>query len=710
MRKKFLFYCLMFIVTQSFSVYLTAQTKDYIFEHISRADGLSNASVSSIVQDKYGFLWFGTQGGLNKFDGKKFTVYQHEPFNKDSLPHNLIQTMYIDRDLDLIWLGTYQGLVKFDIKTEEFTHFQYSHGDSNTISHDVVTAITRDRDGDLWVGTLNGLNQYHEQSNTFTRYQVDETRNSINFNIIRALHIDENNNIWIGGNGGLNRYSKKTHSFSHYRYIMNENGEENIPYVMSIAQKTPGILYLACWGLGISFFDIESGNCSPVSLEDNRLYSLIIDKDNIIWAGTWGGGLFTYNIASDTVTRYTNDAKNPTSISYDLIYSLFEDESGLIWIGTNGDGINKVNKEKQDFMILSSIESQKNALPKGKINALLHDSRGDLWIGVYNGGVSRFIPPENRLITYRADGALNSLSNDIINEIFEDSKGTVWIATNDGLNRFNPVTQTFTVYSHDENRPSLAGNIIYSIEECIDGKIMIGYHNNGFSIWDLETDIFQHYKHNADDETSISDNLVRDILCDSEGSIWLATNKGLNIFNPQTEKFERHYHNPDNPSTISTNSIGTLYEDINKNIWIGTIGGGLNKFNREDNTFNYYTTSAGLSDNTVLAIQGDAKGRIWCATSYGISIFDSDHRNFITVNEEDGLWGMDFNDGTTFDNRFNIYFGSTHGVYRFDSSYTATKPYKAPVFITDIEVFNKDLELGYPVYLADEIVLSHKPV
>ena len=247
----------------------------YRFDQISRAEGLSNASISSIVQDQYGFLWFGTQGGLNRYDGKNIKVYDHDPFDRNSLPRDLIQTLYLEKERDILWVGTYHGLSRFDILSKNFTNYKHTYNESDSLSNDIVTSIVKTQDGNLWVGTLEGLNRFNPEKGTFTRYyhQEDEP-GSVSHNTIRDLMVDSENNLWVGTYGGLDRYDRKTDSFTHYEHDPQDPGSLPAAAVMSIIQDSNGTIWAGTWGGGMSKLDRSSESFETVSFAKKKIYIL----------------------------------------------------------------------------------------------------------------------------------------------------------------------------------------------------------------------------------------------------------------------------------------------------------------------------------------------------------------------------------------------------------------------------------------------------
>ncbi|MDP3179332.1 MAG: two-component regulator propeller domain-containing protein, partial [Spirochaetaceae bacterium] len=337
-----------------------------LFTVIGTRDGLPNSSVSGIVQDRRGFIWFGTQGGLARYDGLSFKRYGTVPFDEGSLPHDLVQTVYLDGDA--VWAGTYGGLSRFDPATERFVSYRHDPGDPESLSNPVVTCIARDVQGALWAGTLSGLNRLDEGSSKFKRYLNDPTDGaSLPVNNVRALKVDRKGRLWVGtSGGGLARYQTDSDSFASYRAA-----DSGLPsdFVMSIDEDESGFLWIGTWYGALSRFDPESGECVNYALADDRVYTVCAAVPGTIYAGTWGGGLFQLDLATGSMHRYrTGNA--PGSLPHDIIYSLLHDRSGELWIGTNGGGIAKLGRSWRSY---EAINASVDGLPPGKVFAVLVD-------------------------------------------------------------------------------------------------------------------------------------------------------------------------------------------------------------------------------------------------------------------------------------------------------------------------------------------------
>ncbi len=702
--KKILLCFILFI-----AVSLDAATESYIFDKISRTDGLSDFSVSGIVQDKQGFLWFATQGGLNRYDGKNFKIYRSIPFEKNTLPHQIIQTMFLDYENSILWLGTYNGLSRFDIDKQQFTNYLKEPKNSETISNEVVTAVVKDKDGFIWAGTLDGLNRLDTSTGKFKRYFPESGNiNSVSHNVIRSLLKDKNGDIWIGTYNGICKYDKTTDSFK--RYCADEKGKTlfKTQYAMDMQQDDEGTIWIGNFGTGLVSFNPSDNTFKTIQLKENNIYKINVQEKNKIWIGTWGNGLIEYDKITGEKINYKYAYNDPKSISHDIIYSFFRDKTGILWIGTNGNGINKLNKNKIDRRILMHDPLSKNSLTRGRINSMLEDSFGDLWIGIYSGGLNRYIPSQRKIIKYtNKPSDKSSISNDIITYLFEDSRKNLWIGTNSGLCRYDRNSNSFQTFMPSANKNSISGPLIYSMTEDSNGNLWIGTYNDGLNKWNRTTGEFTVYKNDPAKAASISANLIYCVLFDSQKRLWIATNKGLSMMNPDEKTFTNYYHNPEDRNSLTNNSIRVIFEDSKKNLWIGTTGGGLILFNEKEKKFVHYTIDNGLSDNAINSVMEDNSGKLWIGTSFGLNIFNLETKTFKLLTSKDGLWGMEFNTGAAKDSKGNLYFGSMHGVYEFSGNPEFFENEAPKVILTDILLFNKPIISEKPSYLTDTLKLKY---
>lgn len=667
------------------------------FTVLSIKDGLSNASVSGIVQDSQGFIWLATQGGLNRYDGSEFKIFENEPFNTDSLSGDLIQTIFLDAG-DILWIGTYSGLNRLDIRTNQIRHYRYSTEKSDSLSNDLIIAIARDARGALWVGTLNGLCRLDEATGTFTRYfHDDEDPYSIPNNTIRSLFRDSKGRLWVGATGGgLVSYDYERDRFE--RHDLPAPGEGGVPpsiSVQAIAEGRAGELWIGAWGTGLVRYRPATRESTVYPLPDNRIYTVNTQESGVVRAGTWGGGLYILDTTSGSITSYRS-SKAPGALPNDVVYSLFQDASGELWVGTNGGGLARFDRTRRSFTAYVADPNDPNTIPNGKILAVRVDSRGLLWVSIYSGGVHVLDPATGSWRHYRHDpNSPRSLGDDTCNYLYEDREGSIWVATNDGLSLFRPETNDFTTYRHEEGvNDSLSSSIVYCLLEDPAGNFWIGTYTTGLEYWDRRKGTFTHYAFDPENQASLSDNLVNSLVYDAQDRLWIGTNNGLNRL--QDGSFVRYYYDPEKKDGISSNSIQQMKQDSRGALWIATRGGGVNRYIPETDGFVHFMRKDGLPNNIAYSVLEDRSEDLWFITQTGIARYDRETGVIKRVTLYKELENASFNTGSGEGPHDELYFGSVGILAKFDPAKYESNPHIPPVFITEFSAANRS-KIDHPL-------------
>ncbi|GAB3914758.1 hybrid sensor histidine kinase/response regulator [Larkinella knui] len=662
------------------------------------------------MQDKRGFMWFGTQDGLNRFDGYTFTVYRNDPKNPASLSHNVVRALYEDRK-GRLWVGTQDGgLSLFNPEADNFVNFQRTPDNLNSLSHNQVMAITEDRQGMLWVGTYGGgLNRFDPTINAFTHFTHNPALpQSLSNDFIYAVLADTKGRIWAAtGGGGLDQFDVASQTFRHFA---------NNP-----ADKT--------------------------SLSNNNLTALREDSQKRIWIGTEGGGLNLLNADQKTFTRFQNRASDANSISHDDVISLEEDNVGNLWVGTRNGGISVISKDLTKISRFLYSETDAEGLNNGSIYAICRDRKGDMWVGTYSGGINFYDREPRKFELYQNERYdPNSLSNNNVLSVLEDAEGDLWMGTDGGgLNRLQRSTNRFSRFKHNDANPgSIGSDFVMCVYEDRDHAIWAGNYKGGLNLWRKQTGNFINFPR-SDGPDGISHESICAITEDQEGNLWLGTlGAGVSRYNKKTGVFTHFRPNPLMAGTISHAVIRSLYCDRSGTLWVGTEEGGLNRFNKEDGTFTVYRynrmTPGSLSNNLVNSIYGDSNGTLWVGTDSGLNKFNAKTQVFTTFRQQeglpndviqgiiedshknlwistnkglcrfnlrsrtfrnygvnDGLQGNSFNRRAVFKGkRGEIFFGGTNGLNAFYPDSLRNNLSIPPVFITDFQLFNQPVAIGKP--------------
>ncbi|KAB2880762.1 GHKL domain-containing protein [bacterium] len=720
MKKQFIFISLSFAF---FGAALFAQKKDYLIERISIEQGLSQSVVNTIYQDKKGFLWFGTQDGLNRFDGYSFVVFKNEPGNVNSISNNTVQALYEDVAGNL-WIGTLGGLNK--LSNRKITTYLNRASDPNSLSNDIITSICGDSAGNIWIGTQDdGLNMFDPKTEKFKSYKYDITKSTgLPNNSVRSVLVDRYQTLWVGTGDGLSKMDLAggpKEEFVTYKNKPGDAGTLSYNGILSLFEDREGQIWIGTVRGGLNKLDREKNTFKsykndpkdPYSLSQNNVISITQDKNGDVWAGTFGGGVNV--LREGKFTRYKHNPKLPSSLSNDEILFVYCDRAGTCWIGTSGGGLNKFKENK--FTVYRSIPESANSLTGNDVWAMFEDSHENLWIGLYGGGLNVY--RKDFLSSYRHDpNNSGSLSSNTVYALLEDHAGNIWIGTETGLSKYEKRISGrrntgFLNFKNDpNNKTSLSNDQLTCLYQDRTGDLWVGTFGGGINrISSKEIDkprpVFERLT-NDSTHSSISDDYVNVVVEDKKGLIWVGTQNGLNEYNGKD--FTVYRHVADNPNSLSHNTILSMYVDSANTLWIGTHGGGLNKF--KDGIFTAYTQKDGLANNVVYGILEDAEGNLWLSTNRGLSRFNpkkTGHDAFRNYDTQDGLPSNEFNQGSYFGNKKGrVFFGGINGMVSFDPGELIESDYTPPVYLTAFRKFDKEIDFGTDISSLKNIEISYK--
>jgi signal transduction histidine kinase/CheY-like chemotaxis protein/ligand-binding sensor domain-containing protein len=675
-----------------------AQQSEIKFAHLTTAEGLSQSNVKNIIQDRHGFMWFGTRDGLNKYDGYKFIVYKNNPADTNTLSNDYIGDLLEDEKGN-IWIGTIGGgLNKFDVSRNKFTVFKKDSKNANSISSNLITCLFKDRKGNIWIGTEDaGLNLYNEKLNSFSRY-LPNKNGGLSDALINKIFEDSEGNLWIGTDkGGLNLFNSATKTFTVFqRDAKNARSLANNS-VRTIFEDSHKNLWIGTLGGGLDLFDRTTNSfihfrndpANTNSLSNDAVYSLGEDKEGNLWIGTENGGLTILDYKSKKFLRYDQDELDNSSLTNNSIHSIFRDSKGNMWLGTFSGGVCYMNSDANRFPHYK--HTSQNSLSNNKVLCIYEDTDQNIWVGTDGGGLNMFDPRTGKFTHYKHNrGNNNSICGDNVLHVLEDSKNNLWIGTwGDGITIFNKKKNT---YRHFKNIPgnssSLSINHAWTIFEDSDKNIWIGTFGGGLNLFNPETQTFTHYMHDDHDAGSISDNKIQSIAEDANGDLIIGTHGGgLNFFNKKTKKFKSFVH-ADNKNSIANDNVNCIFRDKFQNLWIATMSG-LNYFDRKKNVFSVYTSKDGLPNNVVFGILEDEKGNLWISTNKGLARLDPQSKKFKQYSVSDGLQSNEFKEMAYCKTRSGeMYFGGNNGFNKFSPGSIKEHPFDPPLLLTDFQIFN----------------------
>ena len=437
-------------------------------------------------------MWFGTNDGLNRFDGNEFKIFKHEINNSQSLGNNFVISLFQDID-NRIWVGTDSRIYIFNPNTETFQPFSYKTADGISINTG-VTSIQAENNDKIWIGTRSqGAFCFNKKSQVLTQYIAGNDNQTIRSNVVWRVFKDYAGNIWFGSRNGLSTYNKETAEFVTYG-----TRDKN----------------------------------SPIS--DPEVLSIFEDSEGIFWLGTWEGGLVKFNRTANEFTSFFTH-QSETYITH--IRSIFEYTKDELLIGSD-DGLYLFNKNTTEYSRIDDPLDPKS-LSDQNVYAIYKDREDGIWIGTYFGGINYLSPNSQVIEYYYPHPPKNSLSGKAVSQFCEDEKGNLWIATEDGgLNYFNTTTKQFKTYLPNNDKSEISYHNIHALT-IFNEKLWIGTFSRGLDVMDLKTGKFKNYQFNQDDPNSLNDNCVFSLYKSEDDQLYIGTTAGLNRFNPSTDNFTR---------------------------------------------------------------------------------------------------------------------------------------------------------------------------
>ena len=645
------------------------------FKNITIENGLSQSTVETIYQDSKGYIWIGTNDGLNKYNGYTFEKYFHNIDDENSLSSNYIVDIVEDND-GFIWVSTTNGLNKIDTISNTITNY-FSDDDKGNLSNNRICEILVTNDNRILVTTSDGLNIYNKNTNSFKRVLSNE--NDLPSQYIHSIEEDYSGNIWLGTEKGLVKLDK---NLKKVKQFTNKEIDTISDYPIYRIYSDNDNIWVGSLGSGLFCINTNTYECSNFtnnesdkSLPHNTVRDILRDSNNNLWITTHGG-ICKYN-EDNTFTTYKSKIYDKNSLLNDQTYCLIEDLSGLIWVGTY-KGISSFDSNSK-FMHYRCDPFDDNSLSSSVIHGI-YANENYIWVGTNSTGVNVINKETNKF--YHINTENSDLCFDTISDIV-GSKNLIAIGTGEGLSILDKNTNKFENYFVEDNLPS---NAIRSL--FIDSKnyLWIGT-NRGISIMNLETKEIVNIN-SILEKNSISDLFIRDIYESKDGNYYLACflDGGLVEINPNTNDIKIYKNISNDETSISSNSVRTITEDNFGNIIVGT-SGGLNILDKKTNTFTSYNTNDGLSNNTIYGALVDLDNNIWMSTNSGLCKFnlkDEVCQNFTIT---DGLQDNEFNGKAYFkgdDGTF--YFGGINGLNSFNPNKINTTKFTPNVIIDNFQV------------------------
>lgn len=683
--------------------WLYAQNEPYKFSHLDLTNGLSDNHINCVFKDDKGFMWFGTNSGLNRYDGHTFKVFKHDPRDQNSLTESFVSRMSEGPDKKL-WIFTHGDISIYNSTTENFSTSVADELKRYKIITDQLTSIKKDKDGNFWFITKGkGLYRYNPVTGLTNFYCTSSySKTILHANDVTDVAVTKNNAVWlIYGDGIIEELDTRLNKITSLFNGVAKANSRFESYTISVDNKNNLWIYSAAGPFGAFCFNTQNKSLihfnkdTPVGrLNSNIINSIIQADDGKIWIGTDHGGINVLDPLTNKVTYLVNKEGDPQSISGNSIV-LYKDDTDIIWAGTFKQGINYYHKAILQFQVYRHLSTDANSLPYEDINAFAEDRDGSIWIGTNGGGLINLNRQTKVYKQYKHNAANpNSLSNDIIISLYIDHEHKLWIGTYfGGLELFDG--SKFIHYRHNDKVPSsISDDRVYTITEDAQLNLWVGTFMGGLNVLDRKTNGFSHPDYiMVSDYTAI---LYKDRL----GNIWIGRDKGVDVIDRKTNKVKHYYYQSKKPNSLAGSDVNIIMQDSRGLMWIGTKSG-LSILNPQTEKFLALGDGLSLTASNVSNILEDKRGRMWVSTTSGLANIklnragDKYTFQINNYNEVDGLQGRDFNlyaalrlkDG-------HMIFGGSHGFNLFDpEGVTTLKPDPKLVF-TDFRLFNKSVAAG----------------
>ncbi len=673
-----------------------SQLKEISFELYTHLNGLSNSHVNCICQDAKGFMWFGTDYGVNKFDGFKFVNYTNNPNDKYSLPSDEVSALYLDNK-GYLWVGSYNGLAKFDHLTEKFQNY-FVNKDSNQY-YKPVRAIVGDSSSNIWIGTSGkGVMVIDANTGFELKSQNDLLTQLIGDEFVYSLLIDHNKNLWIGTEGnGIKVYNPNTNTVKHYTA---NNSVLKSNWILTLFEDKNGNIWIGTRGGGLSIFNTKKQefiNSLQIEGIQDEIYSFTYSKDSSIWIGTNDGGLIIYNDRTNHFIKHKAYAEDERFKSK-RIRAMFTDKYGNIWLGIHQLGISLMKNYDHPFRNSNIKLPAMAQLANYSILGILLDSKSNLWLGTDGNGLIKYNLKTKNYCHYLTDKSKpNSLPDNVVRTIYEDKFKNIWIGTyKGGLSKFSEAFNNFKNFSHKPTDPlSLSYNDVVAMVEDDKDRLWIATNGGGLNLLNPDNQSFTHFSSkDYINKTTICSEWLTCLYCDSRGYLWMGSYWGLSRFDPKNLFFENYYNESNNPGSLSNNIVFCINEDHLGNIWIGTKSG-LNKLDIKSNKFTHLGIKEGLPNEVINSILADKQNNFWLASNNGLSRYNYSTGEIKSFYYQDGLISNEFIHNSNYIAPNGQFFlGSVFGFDSFFPDSIQVNDYFPKVLITEFKIFNKSVPIG----------------
>jgi len=686
-------------------------------DRVTLAEGLPHSNVRAVVQDKLGFVWFGTADGLSRYDGTRMRVFRPVEHDPASLSSAYVTALSMDVT-GKVWVGTEGGVSVYDPALDAFTRFVKDPAKGG-LSSDGVTAIARDHKDRMWLAMSGGgLNRFEPDTKTFVEYTAKPLDAAIT-----ALDVDAAGNLWLGtASEGVIRWNPDGGTPTTYAPTPGDQTGMPAAPVTAILVSATGKVWIGTDGEGLVSLDPKTKTFERHryavddlgTISDDHVSVLFEDRNKNIWIGTTNG--LNRLDSTNHLTRFLHNTNDPRSLSFDGVESIFQDQGGVMWIGGFTNGVCKFD----DFGLNFGYQG-----PKHDTTSFFEDTDGSLWVGTYNDGLYKYERGRQRMTVYHelrhpANGGNATVSLQSaawISALRRDKRGILWISLKGhGLIGYDPKADTYKEYVPDPDDPnSLPVDTVFSIWEDDQGLLWLATWGGGLVRFDPRLESFTAYTADAaDDSVGLSSNHLYTLQPDPTDNkiLWVGTAKGgLVRFNTSNGTATSFRHKNDDPESLSSDDVMAIYPERGGGVWVGTYGAGLNHLDPATKKAERFTTAnSGLTNNVIIGLLPDNAGRLWMSTNGGGLVeFDPKTKQFLAYDATDGIQDNEFDQGSFMRSKTTgeLFFGGPGGFNRFFPEHITRDAYVPPVVATAFKVFNQEVKLAQPIWTLPKLHVSY---
>lgn len=669
--------------------------------------GLSQSNVTCLMKDQRGFLWIGTQDGLNRFDGYEFKTFKHRPSDTNSLSHNYINDI-IQSSSGHLWIATNYGLNRYNPANGKFKVF-LADSSRNGIPENPVFNLYQDDEGYIWIKTMHYLTRYTPESGKFNNYKhftddLNYYEGDNNFSILK----DHTDKLWIGTKDGLNYFNESLERFKRYQYEESDTQSLSNNNIHDIYEDKMGNIWIGT-DRGLNKYNRDSDGFRRYYLDGvnlnnnvNSINDIWIDKEGLFWVGT-RAGLYLFNPDEGTFRTPEGPWDATSRLMNVHINEIKSFRPKMLWVGTL-QGMVKLQKSLKNFKLYKKNAENQPLFTDNLIASVYKEKNGRIWVGTWDKGLHWF--DRNTFNVEKLTQEYSYIPGNDIHTLFQDSHNRLWIGTDQGVSYYNLDEQSFNLLETKNSQRIFHNNRVYSIDEDQSGRIWFGT-RNGLHVYEGES--LKSFYGNSSDTTSLISSLVYDVMVDSKNNIWVATNKGLNKYLGAGKGFIQFTRNSLACSNcLVSNEVLCLHEDDAGYIWIGTVGG-LNRLDPRSGQFKTYTEQDGMSNNLIYAILEDGSGNLWLSSNRGITKFNPHSESFSNFDIYDGLQDYEFNHLAAYKAEDGeMFFGGISGLNSFYPDSISKSSFIPNVEITSVEIITNKKKKTHDVTGTKSINVSHK--